>query len=758
MRSWRVSPSPGAALLPFAAFLQSSERRARTTLEEAVARSVGPSDLADLVAAPRPEATRLSSPGRGGYLVTLALGPLPLLLAAGVGAGLPGRRRLLAGLGLLAAAGTLLALGTSGLLVPLLFESGLFRGLRFPARWIIFPHLALALAAGAGLDGWLWGRFRKEPALGAGRRRRPRGLREAGPTKGRVRGRSPVVSFSSWSLPPSRGSSRRRERRGTRTGRWRRRCAALLGVAAIALAARALARRHAPRRGLRRRPRARSRSRMSRARPSRRFPPRRSPPRPGSSRRLARGPEAGRVFAPAGQDRTLALRWKYAEGAAWGEGPVRRAALALAGYANLFHGVASVSTASPIGDPRAERLVGAALAGGDAARILALLNVRHVLSPFPASARGFRPAGEDEGLRRYEVQGAFGRAFLPPDARIATDDEAFEALRTPGFDPGRTALVAPLPEGIRLPRPRPSGSWAAARFLSDEPERAELSTSASAASLLVLTRTWDPGWSARIDGDPGPAPPRAPRPPRGRPAARRAPRRARLSARLLPHRPRTLGRGSPRRPRTLAGGSSRRARAVRPEEVLVLPFVFALGAILGSFANVCIHRLPKGESVVSPRSRCPACLTPIAARDNIPVLSWLLLRGRCRACRAPISPRYPLVEALVGAIFFAAAFLHGLGPVSLAGALLATAAVILAATDLEARVLPDEVTFGVLALGLVLAAWRDVAAVRSRRPRGLLGSTSSRPSRARLSARSSSGASVPRTVSFAGRKGWAWAT
>jgi len=152
---------------------------------------------------------------------------------------------------------------------------------------------------------------------------------------------------------------------------------------------------------------------------------------------------------------------------------------------------------------------------------------------------------------------------------------------------------------------------------------------------------------------------------------------------------------------------------VKPEDVLVLPFVFALGAILGSFANVCIHRLPKGASVVSPRSRCPGCLTPIAAWDNVPILSWLILLGRCRACRAAISPRYPLVEALVGALFLAAAFLHGLGPVSLAGALLATAAVILAATDLEARVLPDEITFGVLGLGLVIAVWRDVAAVRT---------------------------------------------
>ena len=82
--------------------------------------------------------------------------------------------------------------------------------------------------------------------------------------------------------------------------------------------------------------------------------------------RRVRGPEAGRVFAPAGQDPTLALRWKHAEGNAWGEGTVRRAAVALSGYTNLFHGIASASSASPIGDPRADRLLGAALAGGDA--------------------------------------------------------------------------------------------------------------------------------------------------------------------------------------------------------------------------------------------------------------------------------------------------------------------------------------------------------------------------------------------------------
>lgn len=152
---------------------------------------------------------------------------------------------------------------------------------------------------------------------------------------------------------------------------------------------------------------------------------------------------------------------------------------------------------------------------------------------------------------------------------------------------------------------------------------------------------------------------------------------------------------------------------MKPEDVVVLPFVFAFGAIVGSFANVCIHRLPRGESVVTPRSRCPRCAHPVAAWDNVPILSWLLLRARCRSCGAPISARYVLVETLVGATFLAAAFLHGLTPLAFTGALLATAAVILSATDLESRVLPDEVTLGVLALGLFLAAARDLPAVRA---------------------------------------------
>lgn len=80
-------------------------------------------------------------------------------------------------------------------------------------------------------------------------------------------------------------------------------------------------------------------------------------------------------------------------------------------------------------------------------------------------------------------------------------------------------------------------------------------------------------------------------------------------------------------------------------------FAGLFGLAIGSFFNVVIYRVPRGESVSHPRSRCPNCQTPIAWFDNIPVLSWLLLRGRCRACHEPISARYPLIELGTGAIF-----------------------------------------------------------------------------------------------------------
>jgi leader peptidase (prepilin peptidase)/N-methyltransferase len=130
-------------------------------------------------------------------------------------------------------------------------------------------------------------------------------------------------------------------------------------------------------------------------------------------------------------------------------------------------------------------------------------------------------------------------------------------------------------------------------------------------------------------------------------------------------------------------------------------FAFALGLVVGSFLNVVVHRLPRGESVVHPRSRCPACGRRIAAWENIPVLSYLWLRGRCRGCAEPIPLRYPLVELLTGAVFALLIAVQGVSlmtPVWLAfaGALIAAAAI-----DFDHRMIPDEISLGGLLVGLI---------------------------------------------------------
>jgi len=116
-----------------------------------------------------------------------------------------------------------------------------------------------------------------------------------------------------------------------------------------------------------------------------------------------------------------------------------------------------------------------------------------------------------------------------------------------------------------------------------------------------------------------------------------------------------------------------------------------LGALVGSFLNVVAYRVPRGESVVAPRSRCPGCETPIRSRDNVPVISWLALRGRCRTCGERISPRYPLTEALTAAAFAAVVLARGLDE-DLVLALPFTAMLIaVASIDLEHRVVPNKI-------------------------------------------------------------------
>jgi leader peptidase (prepilin peptidase)/N-methyltransferase len=135
-----------------------------------------------------------------------------------------------------------------------------------------------------------------------------------------------------------------------------------------------------------------------------------------------------------------------------------------------------------------------------------------------------------------------------------------------------------------------------------------------------------------------------------------------------------------------------------------------LGLLVGSFLNVVIHRVPRKESVVRPRSRCPGCGTTLAERDNIPVVSYLLLRGRCRTCEEPISARYPLVEVLTGVAFATVGARFGVDWAVPAFLVLAAGLLAVSAIDLEHFLVPNRILLWTLALGvplLVVAAATD---------------------------------------------------
>jgi leader peptidase (prepilin peptidase)/N-methyltransferase len=124
-----------------------------------------------------------------------------------------------------------------------------------------------------------------------------------------------------------------------------------------------------------------------------------------------------------------------------------------------------------------------------------------------------------------------------------------------------------------------------------------------------------------------------------------------------------------------------------------------VGAIFGSFLNVVAYRLPRGESLSRPRSHCPQCQTPIKPYDNVPVLSWLALRGRCRSCRAPISARYPLVEAMTGLLCALVVIAKGPDEDALLGLALVLLLVPITLIDLDHRIIPNKLTL----LGAVVA-------------------------------------------------------
>lgn len=135
-------------------------------------------------------------------------------------------------------------------------------------------------------------------------------------------------------------------------------------------------------------------------------------------------------------------------------------------------------------------------------------------------------------------------------------------------------------------------------------------------------------------------------------------------------------------------------------------FAFVIGASVGSFLNVCIGRWPHDESVVSPRSRCPRCGHAIGWYDNIPIVSWLLLRGRCRGCALPISVQYPVVELVVGVLWLAAAWYYGPTFAALRVAVFATVMLGIAVTDARHYLIPD----GFTVFGFVFAFVTSIVA------------------------------------------------
>src|SRR6266404_1787285 len=136
--------------------------------------------------------------------------------------------------------------------------------------------------------------------------------------------------------------------------------------------------------------------------------------------------------------------------------------------------------------------------------------------------------------------------------------------------------------------------------------------------------------------------------------------------------------------------------------------IFALGLVFGSFLNVCIHRMPRGLSVVRPGSACPHCGNAVRFYDNVPVLSWLILRGRCRQCSARITPRYLVVELITGGLFLLCYWHFGLSLATLKCAVLGFLLFGLIFTDAETHLLPDKLTLTGLAVGLIFSLFVPV--------------------------------------------------
>ncbi len=460
------------AALPFVELLLQSGRLTNVVREEALARAVGRSDLADIAWPPPPSIALGEAPGRGGYLATLALGPLAFLLAAGGAAGLDGRRLFVRGLLVVAALGLVLSLGAKGGLAAILWESGVLKGLRFPARWVVFPHLVLAFLAGAGVDGW---------------------RRESPDARERLFGAA-ALSLGALLLVLALLDPARR------AGDGAARAAVAFAAAAGGAVLLVLRRRPGPAAA----PWSGGLLLFLVAAPLPWFAADAVAAVPASGAltpaRIASGPsagDAGRLFVSV-HDAHLLSRFVTSGTSLSLVEKVRRAHAAMAGYGNLRAGVATAGTASPIENPRRARLLGAALGGGDAATLLSLADVRALITPYPTTIPGALLLRRADGVLRYALPAGAGRVLFVREVRVAGDDDVWQVLKAPGFEPEAIGFVAGSPGP--LPPPRRRNGFSVARVLRDEAESLEVATSTSEPGLMVVTRSWDRGWKASLDG------------------------------------------------------------------------------------------------------------------------------------------------------------------------------------------------------------------------------------------------------------------
>ena len=131
--------------------------------------------------------------------------------------------------------------------------------------------------------------------------------------------------------------------------------------------------------------------------------------------------------------------------------------------------------------------------------------------------------------------------------------------------------------------------------------------------------------------------------------------------------------------------------------------IFILGLIVGSFSNVCIYRIPRNESIIYPASHCPKCRSNISPKDNIPLLSYILLKGRCRNCKSKISIQYPIVELLTGLIYLIIYLTYGLSVQTLIYIILSSALIIIAFIDLNEQIVPDVISLPGIVIGFIIS-------------------------------------------------------